>query len=317
MLQTFIEPAGAQRYQSNQNSLLWQSASLNMDYYQVIFDEIATLALNRFRWINLPDSVDAEFLEYLLVFNGSASVAHPEGRTQFLATALATDAPLNIYRRPVRWRCIKDNGGRGFEASINTGAVCYDNQTRYPILQKISVYAQQLADIYITKRVNLYHQRIPMVLEVPQDKELDAINVMKQVGGGEPAILGYDSLSDLKYNALTTSPPTYIGKELVDAERAIWARVYDALGIPNVIFKGERQITTEVQAQQEETGVIRLDGLRERRKFANELNKRFYEPNALYPKLLDKPIFVVKSEDYESDLWNVAHAPDTEEKEQA
>lgn len=292
----------------------WQTARLNMQMLEVYRDEIMTLALNRYRWVNLPKTVDPLMLEWLLMVNGQASIAFPKDRPGlFVATSFAANTPLNIYRRPKKWTCVPYNGqDRSFEASFASGTVVYDSQTRYPVLNKIDAYAQQLADIYITRRVNLYHQRIPAILAVPQDKELDAVNIAKQIGGGEPMILGYDAVSEVEYKALTQKPAPYIGGDLTDAERAVWARVFDMLGIPNVIFKSERQITTEVEAQQEETSIIRLSGLRERRLAADELNRRFYEPNPFYPKLLDAPVSVVKAEDYESNVWNVLHSLDFE-----
>lgn len=291
----------------------WQTAHLNAQMMEIYRDEITLLALNRYRWINLPETVDPLTLEWLLLTEGSASIAFPRNLEGiFYATSYSSESPLNMYNRPKRWTCTPLNGAQSYDANISQGTVVFNSQTRFPTLIKINAYAQQLADVYITKRVNLWHQRTPMVLKVPQDKELDAINIAKQMGGGEPMIIGTDGIGDADISAITQKPAPYIGKELTDAERAIWARVFDMLGIPNVIFKAERQITTEVEAQNEETSIIRLDGLRERRKAADELNRRFFEPNPYYPQCLDKPISVVKSEDYESTNWNVLHSLDFE-----
>ena len=294
------------------NATYWQTAQLNARMMEIYRDEISLLALNRYRCVNLPETVDPLALEWLLFTQGQASIAFPASMPGvFYATPFAGESPLNMYGRPTRWTCTPFSGnGKEFKAGVSQGAVVYNSQTRFPPLVKVEAYAQQLADIYITRRVNLWHQRTPMVLKVPQDKELDAINIAKQMGGGEPMIIGTDGLGDADISAITQKPAPYIGKELTDAERAVWARVFDMLGIPNVIFKAERQITTEVEAQNEETSIIRLDGLRERRRAADELNRRFYEPNPFYPQLLEKPISVVKAEDYESNNWNLLHSLD-------
>lgn len=287
-----------------------QTAQLNTRMFNIFRNEILTLAMNRFRWVGLPKSCDAEYLEFVLATKGAASIAYPEDAPGvFICSTFSQRGKLNQYFRPAHWRAILNNG-KNFEASYRTGTTVFDTETRFPVIQVIEAYAQELADIYVTKRLNLYHQRVPMILTAPQDKVLDATNLAKQIGGGEPLILGYDSLTEMEYKALTTKPAPFIGSELTDAERAVWARVYDALGIPNVIFKAERQITSEVEAQQEETSIIRLSGLRERRKAADELNERFYEPNSVFPRLLTEPIQVVKSEDVESFNWNEMHTLD-------
>lgn len=313
LIQEFAGPSLPYR-DEGRGGVFWQTAQLNARMFEIYRNEILTLAMNRFRWVNLPESVDAEYLEYVLAVSGSASIAFPQFREGlFIASRFTQTGELNQYYRPARWQAVMNNGA-SFDASIASGTVVYDSETRFPIWQTIEAYAQELADIYVTRRINLYHQRVPMILTVPQDRELDAVNIAKQVGGGEPMILGTNSMDDVEYKALTQKPAPFIGSELVDAERAVWARVYDTLGIPNVIFKSERQITSEVEAQQEETSIIRLSALRERRKAAHELNIRFYEPNLIYPKLLDKPIQVVKAEDVESYNWNAVHTV-AEEKE--
>lgn len=322
LLRQFCGPTGPYADTGQGRGVYWQTADLNARALEIYRNEILTLAMNRYRWVNLPASVDAEYLEFMLAVRGQASLAFPSHAPGvFLATDFTLRGDkLTPYMRPVEWVALTQGAGtrnRRFDASYRSGTIVYDSETRFPVWQIIEAYAQELADIYVTKRVNLFHQRIPLVMKVPQDKVLDATNIAKQIGGGEPMIIGVDSIDDVEVAAITQKPAPYIGKDLIDAERAVWARIYDALGIPNVIFKAERQITTEVEAQQEETSIIRLSGLRERRKAADELNRRFYEPNLVYPKLLEKPIQVVKSEDVESFNWNALHTVDDSEAEES
>ena len=294
----------------------WQTATQNRAWYINYLETLVQLASNRFRWIGLPDSVDSAYLELLLVTQGCAAISFPaKFPGGFMAGHMAMHGKGNVYLRAVKWTQTQPNGSV-WQADISQGVPVYENRTRYPIMRMLEIYAQELTDIRLTKQVNRYHQRIPMILAADSDSELDAFNTAKQIGGGEPMILVRKQGWGMKYEALTDKPAPYIGAELTEDERAVWAQVYDLLGIPNVIYKKERQITDEVRAQNEQTSLLRMSALAERRLAADELNRRFYEPNALYPKLLDEPISVVYMEDYESVDWNTAHTLDYEGGEQ-
>lgn len=284
----------------------WETAANNSQWYEIYLNQLMLLAMNRFRWINLPESCDELTLERLLLTEGRASIAvAPNG--DFEVTKAATQGQLSIYDRPVKWRCTTDNGARQFNASVHTGTVVYENRNRFPLMATLFMYAQELTDIHLTKRVNRFHQRIPFVLQGDSDREFDMTQVAKQVGGGEPMLLTTDSFKEIEYKSLVSSPPPFLGGELTEAERSVWASVYDALGIPNVIYKQERQITSEVEAQNSQTSILRLAALRERRLAADTLNKRF-------PHIFgEEPISVVYSEDYESYDWNQLHTLNKEQ----
>ena len=73
------------------------------------------------------------------------------------------------------------------------------------------------------------------------------------------------------------------------------------LGIENSTLKQERQTEDEIRAQENPANLIVSSSIDERRKAADELNKRFGD-------LLDEPIKVVTRQDYESENWNIIHS---------
>lgn len=291
--------SGTKPFCHNGNMETWQSASLNNRLYHYYIDVITKMAVSRFRWLNLPPSCDERYLELTLVHQGMASIAFPKSMPgTFLTLQCAPLGKPDMYDRAIRWYAIGTNGTR-YRCDRQQGVVAYDNETRYPLMDGIELYANELAHIRITRRVNRMHQQIPFILTGPQERRQDMVNLFKQVAGGEPAVIGTSDLQQIEYQALQTGV-TFLGEELAVDEQNVWGRVYTMLGIKNTTMKQERQTEDEIRAQENPASLVAASALSERRKVADELNSRF-------GKYFDAPIEVVWRQDNESDNWNLAH----------
>ena len=285
---------------TNSNPMLWQTAQINTRLYQYYVDIMLKMAMSRFQWLNLPPTCDSRYLEFILITQGMASIAFPKKmQGKFLSLQCAPHGHLNMHDKPIKWEAIGQNGTRYF-CNKDNGVVVFDNETRYPLMSGIQLYANELVHIRMTKRMNRLHQQIPFILSGPQEKQQDMINLFKQIYGGEPAVLTTDGFEQLNYNALTTGVK-FIGEELAIDEANTWGRIYTMLGIENSTLKQERQTEDEIRAQKNPANLIVSSSIDERRKAADELNKRFCD-------FLDEPIKVVTRQDYESENWNIIHS---------
>ena len=273
----------------------WQSADFNellfMSYHQVIVN----LALSRFDWRGLPPTCDARFLELSLLQNGQATICTPRSgkrKGQFFSTQVAYNGNINVYDNPTRWTSF-GNGGWYIECDARNAVMVYDNQARTPILPLLDYFARELTDIAIAKRLNRQHQKLPYIFTGTQDQAVDLINVFKQIDGGEPAILGTDTLSGLKPEVFSTGVE-YIGDKLDASEINVWQRIYTFLGIENMPFKAERQIEDEVNSAQMPAQMIKLSPLTARREACEKLNRRF-------KRFANSPVSVVWRYDNQSD----------------
>lgn len=284
---------------NHHSDIYWETYDYNTRLFMMFRAQIIGMALSRFKWVNLPKTCDERFLEYTLVLQGQASIAFPKSqRGTFYSTQLAMIGRPNIYDNPTKWYSIGNNGWR-FAASNSSGVVVWDNRVRYPLLEKINMWARELVDIMRTKQLNRMHQKMPWIFAVPQEMEEQALNLFKQMAGGEPGVIGYPELAKLEPTVFNTGVE-YIGEELTAEEQNIWNEIYMTLGIPNQTFKAERQVEDEIRMNKAPSELILLDSLNCRREAANKLNERFGQ-------YLDKPISVVKAEDNISENYNYLH----------
>lgn len=285
----------------------WGSADYNERLYFAFRDMIIKLALTRFEWIGLPKTIDSWYLEKTLLVNGSCTIARPAKTTLngiekhgfwYCAKWVRESARNNVYGRPCWWQAVGADGRMRFPVTSKNGVIVYDNLTEMPLLNIIDLYARELVDVHKTEQMNRMHQKVPYLIECSPDMELTAINYMKQVLGGEPAIIANKGLSDISLNAVTLNVP-YLGEELSAAEATLWNKIYTALGIANVTFKTERMIEDEVRSMSEPATKIALASLMTRRQALEKLRDRFPEHF--------KEASVVWARDNESENFNAMH----------
>lgn len=277
----------------------WQSEDYNARMYNYYFNLIEQMALSRFKWVGLPNTCDAWFLERTLFYEGVATIATPKNHPltgSFFSTRAVTVNPPNVYDRPTRWYS-KGNRGWNFECDPTNGVLVWDNSTRMPLAEGVSLYASELTHIQLTKRMNRFHQQIPWILEVPQERKMDATNLIKQVAGGELAILAYDGLSSVESKTLQTGVP-YIVDKMNEDERQVWDNIYIMLGYENNPYKAARQTSDEIKAQQSPATGVRMSYLECRREACNDLNNYF-------GKYLPEEIQCVWNDDFLSDNWRL------------
>lgn len=279
--------------------MYWQTANYNSTLFQIYRQQIIKLAINRFKWINLPSTCDERYLELILLFQGIATISFPKKQKGvFYSTQVAQMSPPNIYDNPTRWRSIGNNGW-SFRCNANNGVVVWDNRARYPLMKMIDMWAQELVDIRRTKQINRLHVKTPFIFECPPEQENQAIDIFKQISGGEPAIITTNGISNININAIKLDVP-FLGEELTAEEINTWAQIYQTLGIENLSYKAERMVQDEVNKRDEPSDLIALDGLNCRRDACKKLNDRFGQ-------YLDAPIDCVWAKDNRSDNYNFTH----------
>ena len=258
-------------------SNFWQSAWMNDQAFIFYRLWILTLAMSRYKWIGLPPTCDARFLEKTLALEGVATISTPKGSSVWTSTQAVTDGPPGLYETPTSWRSFGP-GGFGYDVDPSNGVLIYANQLRTPFpTGMIDMYARRLADYDRAADINVQQQKRPWLVTAPAEKVNDLVQVYKQQSGGEPAILGLRGLtSDIEVQSFGMQVPLIVN-ELDDGKRRIWNDIYTALGIENLTRKAERSIEAEVTAENVPTALMAIDGLAARRQAAEEWNDRWSE----------------------------------------
>lgn len=274
----------------------WQTSDYNSALFMMYRQQIIKLAMNRFKWINLPPTCNERYLEMTLLFQGIATIAFPsKQRGTFYSTQVAQMSPPNVYDNPTKWVSVGNNGWR-FKCSNRNGVIVWDNRARYPLMQMVDMWARELVDVRRTKQLNRMHVKTPYLIKCSPEQEQQAENIYKQMAGGEPAIITTTGIENIDIDVIKTDVP-YLGEELTAEEINTWQQIYQMLGIENLTFKAERMVQDEVNKRDEPSDLMALDGLNCRREACEQLNNRFGD-------YLEAPITCVWAKDNISQNFN-------------
>ena len=278
----------------------WQTDSYNFRTYHKNLDMLLSLAVNRFRWEGLPDTCDARYLEKTLHRNGIATLSFDDTQPTRIYTTLQAlpFGEYNMYGIPTAWSAVGYDGKTRYDVTNANGVLCYYSNSRISPWNALEIYARKMAHYERTEDVNLSQQMKPFIGIAPQEKRQELVNLIKQVEGGEPVILGDHGLENLVDNIkVIDTKVDLITEELARSYQNVLNQSLLYLGIPHLAFeKGERMIEDEARANTAPTNIMLLDCLKSRREFADKVNEKF-----------DLDIHVYFNEDIESYNFNYTH----------
>ena len=293
-------------FRPGQQATYWQTEAYNQQLFNMFQNDLIELALSRFRWVGLPETCNERYLEWVLLTEGSATLAYPSLTSETLLSlkSVQQGAP-NMYDEPRSWRAVGATGKTNFMCNWTNGVWIWENSTRYPLMVKINIWARELTDIIRTKQINRFHMRMPLVITGPQDRALDVQNFYKSIANGDPFVLAFDNFSDIQTSAtMPERAREYIGDKLQAEWSNTWDAIYRELGIDSMPFKEERMIEDEVNSTMQPTELARLSPLTTRRAACDKLNARF-------GGRLARPITVVWARDNITDNYDLRHRYDT------
>lgn len=268
-------------------SMQWQSEQRNMQLYWMLRNQITALYLNRFKWINLPNTCDEKILELLLFTQGQATIAaNPEDGLFRTLQIAGMVGELDEYGYPYIWEALGLAGNMRYRVTKATGMYVYDNSLRVPILQRIEVWTHELVDILTTLRQDRAHLKIPVVISGLQEKKLDMENYVKQVAGGEIFMITTNGIDNFDVKVQNTQNTKSFQSDLWASYFNVWNEIYKSGGIEFVDYKKERRVEAEIEDSQEPSNLIALDSLSCRRQACDYLNEHI-------PYFIENPIDVV------------------------
>lgn len=266
---------------------------------------IAELAINRFKYENLPDSVDARFIEICLLFNALVVWYWDEDYDKLLAVRGSGTGYVNFLDNPVSFTTIGPgvqivdglNSGSGFMPKVLSAYIpqadkeknaelrkrkavgMYPNALRRPDMDIIGVYSTRLAGLDRTLEINTRNARRNKVVTSSPNTTLSLTNIARQQDEGVEVISvtgaarPEELISTLDLGIL---PDAY--EKLHILRSRWWNECMGLLGIDNANQdKKERLVAAEVGANDAQTDSMRYVALNARRLALEQINEIFDE----------------------------------------
>lgn len=205
------------------------SALMNDATFIDYLERLKKVALSMFEWVNLPSSMNSEYLENCLFYYGVASLLETE-KYGFINTNATISGNLNIYGLPTDIRCHSYDFDEerivyhGFkndkELSPDKQAVLvFNNINRQPTASTLELFAYRLYEAERSADVNIKSQKFPLVIMCNEKSRLTMENMFNQYDGNQPAIFGDKQNLDINdIKAIKTDAP-YVADKLIDYKK--------------------------------------------------------------------------------------------------
>lgn len=245
----------------------------NLTYWQYL-NRLTELAISMFEWKNLPDTVDARYLE-LHLFETGCMVYFKDEVIGDLCLDCIVNGRLDVYGNPLLRRAYSGYNNYQKLLKYNNSVIIWNNYLHSNSILDVEMFARRLYNIDRIIDINANAQKTPVLLQGSEKQRLTLLNLYKEYDGNAPFIFGDKNLDINSLKAFSTNAP-YVCDQLYQLKTQIWNEALTYLGISNInIQKKERLISDEVTRNQGGTIASRYSRLDSRRQAVEKINDMF------------------------------------------
>ena len=232
------------------------------------------LALNRYRWENLPNGIESRYIEEMLYDNGECAMFdHPDFGLTVLRSSSREN--LNIYGEPTKLSLTGFNEHR--TVMMDDCVRIMNNDLALPTLPNIVYYARRMAEIDDIIMQNLRQQRVPYLFATDENNSFSMKSLYDRMYQGEPAIfIDKEMLKGEPENIMvipTTAP--YLVDKLQIQKQEMERELLTFLGINNTLEKKERLIVDETNSNNQFIKMASDIGFKQRQLACEQMNQMF------------------------------------------
>lgn len=252
-----------------------------------LYNKFSLLAMNRFKWENLPPGVESRHIEKYLYEHGQVAFFNDD-KNNYMVLPCNNGGNLNYHGEPLNFNVF----GIGYNKSLNIDnmvrIMCNDNCTPNKI--EIAHYTRLIDEIEKTSFMNLRQQRFPWIIATTKQNELTMKNIFEKIENFEESIVVDNRLTEggqIGINALQTNTPYIVDKIRIEKNEVI-NEMLSWLGLNNTKNdKKERLLVDEVNVNNNHI-LMNLDiEYKNRLKACDEINKK-YNLNIQVIKTIDE-----------------------------
>ena len=232
------------------------------------------LALNRYKWENLPNGIESRYIEQMLYDNGECAMFdHPDLGLCVLRSSSREN--LNIYGEPTKLSLTGFNEHR--TVMMDECVRIMNNDLGLPTLPNIVYYARRMAEIDDIIMQNLRQQRVPYLFATDESNSFSMKSLYDRMYQGEPAIfVDKDMLKGQPENVMVIpTPAPYLVDKLQIQKQEMERELLTFLGINNTLEKKERLLVDETNSNNQFIKMASDIGFKQRQLACEKMNEMF------------------------------------------
>lgn len=253
---------------------------LEFEYiYTRLYDYWRNIALSVFTWKGLDkvSELSSTIVEEQLFDNGQSGFLKDQ-KVGYVCIKAKAGIGRNVYGKPTQYLLTSDNGIYNETIDAEDMVLIKNNNMGTPTKDMLEFYCTKLAEIEMTKQLNLNANKMPTIIYTNENAVLSDKNIFKQIRTCKPVIFKNKGATDNtnKVVDIVNADAPYILDKLEDEYNCYVARILTLLGLDNYIEdKAERVQSAEVNANQEYIIMSFKTMLDQRKKACEEINKKY------------------------------------------
>ena len=262
---------------------------LNNDTFDDYCNRFYKIATSIFEWVNLPDSMDGEYLEHVLFYKGMGAMLKTE-EYGFINTKATASGDFNIYGRPTQLNCysysfnevrtvynglIRDVDGNVMNKENSECILVRNTLLSKPTFASMRLFALRLTELERTMDTNVKRCKDPYILKANKAQEMTMRQVFQDADNNVPAIVVEKNALDLKDIDAIPLKVDFLGKDMMEYKEKVMNEALTVLGINNLGEKRERLISDETNSNNELINMNLMSYLTPRKQACKEFNEKF------------------------------------------
>lgn len=212
-----------------------------------IYRELREIYMATFKWKNLPDTVNARYIERMLLEHSQlAFYKEPILDGGFVCLQSTTTGKFDIYGDPVTSTVY---GVNGFSRQLkpDTFVTIWDNLDRFNVKMRLMQFAKRIYNMERTIDVNILQQKTPRIIKATKETELSVKTLLRDVDDYKERIVTIDGFNDNIDVDVILAPAPFVADKVRIEKRELWNEVLSFIGIlNNSSEKSERLVADEV-----------------------------------------------------------------------
>ena len=244
--------------------------------YADYFNRLRNLCITRFKWENLPKSVDQRYLEWILFYNGKCVFYYDEYLESYLVLECTLGGEMGFYNIPKEVTAYSTNARYTLRTlPTEETALIFNNYSWLPDAPTADLFANKLTRIEMNLLSNVELQKFPVLIRTPEKRRLTFFNLMKKFFGYEPFLLASDQLPTENIEVMNLNMP-FVADKLQVQKMNIWKEAINTFGIVATSSeKTERLVSNEVVAGLGYSEIAQRVGLEPRRRACEKINELY------------------------------------------
>ena len=249
---------------------------INDSNFNRLFNLFSTLALNRFKWGNLPKGLESRHIENALFRFGQAGFV--DDKDLGLICLPASPRGLNVYGDPTE--ILLTGNGYSKEYKVKDVVRIMNNDLCYPTIVHINYYADKISRCDKAIDMNVRHQKTPYILKTTKQNELSMKNLINKIERDDYAIFIDEKMTNGGDTGLIVDQTLvpFVADKLQEHKNNLVCELLTILGLNNNDsnnMKKERLIVDEVNANNQEIEMYLDTDFKNRQKACEEINAKF------------------------------------------